>query len=54
MKGSIQAAVQNWAGVNKSTVEYVTKGTNPLTEMYSAIKVPRVERAVLTIAWEPV
>jgi len=34
---TLNAALQEWCGVNMKTVHYVLKGTNCLTEMYSAI-----------------
>ena len=33
----VNAAIQEWASANLKTVAYVSKGTNCLTEMYSAI-----------------
>jgi len=33
----LNQALQEWCGTNKKTVHYVLKGTNCLTEMYSAI-----------------
>ena len=33
----INEALQEWAGKNMATVEYIIKGTNVCTEMYSAI-----------------
>jgi len=33
----VNDAIQQWAGVNLNTVQYIMKGTNCLVEMYSAI-----------------
>jgi nicotinamidase-related amidase len=34
---SIDAALQDWAGEHLDVINYIFKGSNPLTEMYSGL-----------------
>ena len=52
---SINEALQNWAGHNLTTVEYIIKATNCFTEMYSALSgevpIPTTPQQRWTWAW---